>query len=151
MLMIFWDKDRVLLTEYLPRGTTINSPCYSSIIQGLRSVIVEKRRGNVSRGVLLLHDHAPIHKYNILQPAIRQTGFIELNYPAYSLDIALSDYYLFSNFKKFLRLKNFSSDDEAVTTVEDYLTGLNSECFCKGIQSLHDRWQRVVASEGQYI
>ena len=26
MMIIFWDKDGVLLTEYLPRGTTINGP-----------------------------------------------------------------------------------------------------------------------------
>ena len=69
----------------------------------------------------------------------------------YSPDIAPSDYHLFSNLKKFLRLKNFSSDDEAVTTVEDHLTDLNSEFFCKGIQSLHDCWWRVIASEDQYI
>ena len=149
MMMIFWDKDGVLLTEYLPRGTTINGPCYASIIERLRSVIVEKGRGKVSHGVLLLHDSAPIHKCNIVQAAIRQAGFIELNHPAYSPDIASPDYHLFSNLKKFLRGKNFSSADEAVTTVEDYLTDLNSEFFCKGLQSLHDRWQRVVTSEGQ--
>ena len=151
MMIIFWNKDDVVLTEYPPRRTTINSPCYASIIERLRSVIVEKGRDKVIRGVLLLHDNAPIHKWNIVQAAIRQAGFIELNHPAHSPDIALSDYYLFSNLKKFLRLKNFSSDDEAVTTVQDYLTDLNWEFFCKGIQSLHDRWQRVVASEGQYI
>ena len=67
MMIIFWDKDGVLLTEYLPRGTTINGPCYASIIERLRSVIVEKRRGKVSRGVLLLHDNAPIHMCNIVQ------------------------------------------------------------------------------------
>ena len=112
---------------------------------------MEKRRGKVSRGVLLLHDNAPMHKCKIAQAAIRQAVFIELNPPAYSLDIAPSDYHLFSNLKKFLRLKNFSSNDEAVTTAGNYLTDLNSEFFCKGIKSLHDRWQRVVASEGQYI
>ena len=112
---------------------------------------MEKGRGKVSHGVLLLHDNAPIHKFNIVQAAIRQVGFIELNHPAYSLDIAPTNYHPLSNLKKFLRLKNLSSDDEAVTTVEDYLTDLNSEFFCKGLQSLHDRWQRVVASEGQYI
>ena len=42
MMMIFWNKDGVLLTEYLPRGSTINGPCYASIIERLRSVIVEK-------------------------------------------------------------------------------------------------------------
>ena len=88
MMIIFWDKDGVLLTEYLSRGTTISGPYYASIIKGLHSVIVEKRRGKVSRGVLLLHDNAPIHKCKTVQAAIRQAGFIELNHPTYSLDIA---------------------------------------------------------------
>ena len=151
MMITFWDKDGVLLIEYLSRGTTINSSCYASITERLRSVIVEKGCDKVSHGVLLLHDNAPIHKCNIVQTAIRQTGFIELNHPTHSPDIAPTNYHLLSNWKKFLRLKNFSSDDEAITTVEDYLTDLNSEFFCKGIQNLHDSWQRVVASEGQYI
>ena len=151
MMIIFWDNDGVLPTEYLPRGTTINGSCYASIIERLHSVIVEKGHGKVIRGLLLLHDNAPIGKCKIVQVAIRQVGFIELNHCAYFPDIAPSEYHLFSNLKEFRRDKNLSSDDEAVTTVEDYLTGLNSEFFCKGIQILHDRWQRVVASEGQYI
>ena len=136
--------DGVLLTEYLPHGITINGPCYASIIERLRSVILEKVRDKVSHGVLLLHDNTPIHKCNFVQTAIQQAGFIELNHCAYSSDIASSGSHLFSNLKKFLRLKNFSSDAEAETIVEDYLTDFNSEFFCKGIQSLHDRWQRMI-------
>ena len=150
MMIIFWDKDGVLLTEYLPRGIMISGPCYASIIERLHSVIVEKGRGKVSRGVLLLHDNAPIGKCNIVQTAIRQAGFIELNHQTCSLNIPPANYHPLLNLKKFLRLKNFNSNDEAITTVEDYLTDFNSEFCCKGIQSLHDRWQRVVASEGQY-
>ena len=71
MMIIFWNRDGVLLTEYLPHGTTINGPCYASIIERLRSVIVEKGRGKVSIGVVLLHDNAPIHKCNIVQGTIR--------------------------------------------------------------------------------
>ena len=104
-----------------------------------------------SHGVLLLHDNVPIDKCKIVQAAIRQAGFIESNHPVYSPDIALTNSHPLSNLKKFVRGMNFSSDDEAVTTVEDYLTDLNSESFCTGIQSLHDHWQRAVASEGQYI
>ena len=151
MMIIFWYKDGVLLTEYLSRGTTINGPHYVLIIERLRSVIVEKGHGKVSHGVLLLHDNAPIDKCNIVQAAIRQAGFIELNHSAYFPDTAVTNCHPLSNSKQFLLGKNFSSDDEAVTTAEDYLTNFNSEYFCKGIQSLHDRWQRVVASEGQYI
>ena len=50
--------------------------------------------------------------------AILQVGFIELNHWAYSPDTAPSDSHLSSKLKKFVRLKNFRSDDEAVTTVD---------------------------------
>jgi [histone H3]-lysine36 N-dimethyltransferase SETMAR len=151
MMTIFWDKDGILFTNYLTRGSTINGRYYASLIERLRSAILEKRRGKVRHGVLLLHDNAPVHKCNIVQAAIRQAGFVELNHPAYSPDIAPTDYHVFSNLKKFMRGKNFGSDDEAIQTVEDYLCGLDSDFFCQGIESLCDRWQRVVASEGQYI
>jgi len=90
---------------------------------------MEKSRGKVSHEVLLLHDNAPVHKCNIVQATIRQTGFVELNHPAYSSNIAPSDSHLSSNLKKILRGKNFSTDDEAITTVQDYLSNLHSDFF----------------------
>ena len=103
------------------------------------------------QGVLLLHDNAPVHKSNVVQATIRQAGFAELNHPAYSPDIAPTDYHMFSHLKKFLRGKSFGSDDEVIATVETYLRDLDSGFFSTGIESLHDRWLHVVAIEGQYI
>ena len=77
MIVIFWDKYGILLTDYLPGGTTISSPYYASIIEQLLCAILEKHRGKV---VLLFHDNAPVHKCNIAQTAIGKTGFIELNH-----------------------------------------------------------------------
>ena len=85
----------------------------------MRCAILEKRDGKV---VLLLDDNAPIHKCHIVQTAIRKTGFVELNHPTYSPDIAPYDYYLMN---KFLRGKNFSNDDETIDTVEVYLNKLD--------------------------
>jgi [histone H3]-lysine36 N-dimethyltransferase SETMAR len=151
MMTIFWDNEGVLLTDYLPRGNTINGPYYASLIDRLRSAILEKRRGKISHGVLLLHDNAPVHKCNLAQAAIRRAGFTELNHPAYSSDMAPTDFHLFSNLKKFLRGKNFGADDEAIITAEDYLNELDSDFFSQGIESLPDRWVRVIASFGEYI
>ena len=151
MIVIFWYKYGILLIEYLPRGIATSNPYYASITERLHCAIREKRRGKVSDGVMLFHDNASVHKCNIVETAIRKAGFVKLNNPAYSPDIASVDYYLFSNLKKFLRVKNFSGDDETIDIVEDYLNNLDSEFLCKGIESLHDRWQRVVAGEGQYI
>ena len=85
---------------------------------------MEKRRGKVSHGVLL-HDNAPVHKCSIVQAPIRKADFVDLNHPAYSPDIAPSDYYLFSKLNEFVRGKNFSGDDGTIDTVEDYLNKLD--------------------------
>jgi histone-lysine N-methyltransferase SETMAR len=70
IMIVFWDKDGVLLTDYLPRGIMIDGPYYASMIERLRSAILEKRRRKVSRGVLLLHDNAPVHKCKVVQAVI---------------------------------------------------------------------------------
>ena len=88
---------------------------YAQIIERLRSVIVEKGLCKIISGVVLLHDNAP---HSHVHAAIREGGFIELNDCAYSRDSAPTNSHPLSNLKKFLRLKNFRSDDEAVTTVD---------------------------------
>ena len=125
IMVIFWDKYGILLRKYPPGGTTISSFYYASIIQRLCCAILDKRRSKVNDGVLLLDDNVPVHKCNIVLAALRKAGFIDLNYPTYSPDTASSDYYLFSNFNKFLRGKNFSRDDEIIGAVEDYLNNVD--------------------------
>ena len=66
----------------------------------LREDIKQKRRGELSAGVLLLHDNAPARKSSTLRAAIKKYGFVELNHPSYSPDLAPSDYFLFRNLKK---------------------------------------------------
>ena len=100
MMTIFWDNQDIVLINYLSHGNTINDQYYASLTNRLRSAVLEKRRGKLSHGVLLLHDNAPVHKSNIAQAAIRRVSFTELNHPLYSPNIAPSDYYLFSNLKK---------------------------------------------------
>ena len=76
-MVIFCDKYGILLSEYLPSGITISGPYYASIIKRLCSVILEKRHGEVSDGMLLLHGNVPVHKCNIVQPAIGKGVFVE--------------------------------------------------------------------------
>ena len=67
----------------------------------------------LSAGVLLLHENAPVHKSAKSQAAIQQCGFQQLNHPPYSSDLSPSDYFLFRVMKKFLRGKRFSSDEKS--------------------------------------
>ena len=90
MMVIFWDKYVIPITEYLPRGTMISGPYYASIIERLCCAVMEKRLGKVSDGVLFLHGNASVHKCNIVHTAIRKGDFVELNHHVYSPDIASS-------------------------------------------------------------
>ena len=60
MMVIFWDKYGILLTEYLPHGTKISSLYYASIIERLHCAILEKRRDKVSDRMLLVHNNVPV-------------------------------------------------------------------------------------------
>jgi hypothetical protein len=59
---IFWDQDGILLTDYLPKGQTINTEYYSSLLVPLKDILKEKRRGNFTKAVWLLHNNAPVHR-----------------------------------------------------------------------------------------
>ena len=83
-MIIFWDKSGILLTEYLPSGTTISG----FLLYINHRAIVLCYCGKV---VLLLHDNASVHDCNIVQTTIRKVGFVELNAPAYSPDTTPSD------------------------------------------------------------
>ena len=101
--------------------------------------------------MLLLHYNSPVHKCNITQAATQYTGFIELNHPTYSPDLAASDYHLFSNLKNFLCGRDFENDDEAIMTVNHYLERLDCDFFSRSIESRRDRWIGVIVSQGEYI
>ncbi|GFT53126.1 uncharacterized protein TNCV_4232561 [Trichonephila clavipes] len=60
MATVFWDRCGDLLVDYIPQGTTINSGTYCAILRKLRGVLQNKRRGMLSKVVLLLHDYARV-------------------------------------------------------------------------------------------
>jgi hypothetical protein len=43
---IFWDQDGILLTDYLPKGQTINAEYYPSMLVQLKDILKEKRRSS---------------------------------------------------------------------------------------------------------
>ena len=59
LLVIFWDSQRVYVTEFLEAGNTVNSARYIETIKNLRRSVC-RVRGWTSR-ILLLHDNARPH------------------------------------------------------------------------------------------
>ena len=93
----FWDTEGVLLLEFIPRRTTITRHTYASRMVALKENIKQKRCGNLSAGVLLLHVHTLAQMSRKSRAAIMTCGFVEFYHPPYSPGLAPSDYFLFSN------------------------------------------------------
>ena len=99
---VFWDCHGILLVEYMAHKSTVTADVYVNTLKSLRDALKEKRRGLLSRGVMLLHDNAPVHKAKKVQTAIAECGFQEMYHPPYSPDLAPCDYFLFRHLKKHL-------------------------------------------------
>ena len=59
-----------------------------------------------------------MHRSRVVQVAIHECQFEQINHPSYSLDLASSDYYLFRNLKSNLRGARFRDDDELMAATE---------------------------------
>ena len=57
----------------------------------MRNVIREKRRGRLSKGILLQHDNARVNTSTIAMHVVERNGYKLIPQPAYSPDLAPSD------------------------------------------------------------
>ena len=130
---IFWDQDGILLTDYLPKGQTINAEYYSSLLVQLKDILKENRRGKVTKVVLFLHDNTPAYRALATQKKLAYLGFQRLDHPPYSPDLAPSDYHLFAGLKKLLKVCHFSSHAEVTAAAETFWF------FLSGLQKLKQR------------
>jgi len=94
------DQDGTLLIDYLPKGQTMSTQYYPSLLVQLKDISKEKRRGKLTKVVLFLHDNSPAHQTLATQKKLAYLGFQCLDRPPYSPDLAPSDYHLFPRFKK---------------------------------------------------
>ena len=114
MATILWDAKGVIMLNFLPKRSTITGVYYANLLDQLRTPIREKRRGKLSKGVLLQQDNARVHTCKV---AVERNGYELIPYPAYSPDLAPSNFFLFSKLKKEICGCHFRSDEEVVTAV----------------------------------
>ena len=91
---------------------------YANLLEQLRTAIREKHLSKLSKGLLLQQDNARVHICKVAMDAVERNGYELILHPAYSPDLAPSDFFLFQNLKKDIRGLHFRSDEEVVTAVD---------------------------------
>jgi len=82
---------------------------------------------------------------------INHLGFEVLEHPAYSPDLAPSDYDLFGPLKNALRGCRFSTDKDVWEVVHKWLRDQPKTFFLEGIRKLVDHWTKRIEKEGDYV
>ena len=127
---------------FLPKRSTITGVYYANLLDQLRTAIREKRRGKLSKGVLLQQDNARVHTCIVAMDAVERNGYELIPYPAYSLDLAPSDFFLFPNLKTDIRGLHFRSAEEVVTAAEEWVKGKDPDVFSSELMALEHRWSK---------
>ena len=94
MLAVFWVSQGPILESYQERGTTVTSATYCDMLQRkVKPAIRSKRRGKLSKEILLLHEIAP-HPHTAAHTleTLKQLKWEAMEHPAYSPDLAPSDF-----------------------------------------------------------
>ena len=139
------------MIDYLEQRRMIIGAYYAAELRRLRQEIARKRRGKLTRGVLLLQDNAPAHTSQVAMTAATECGFEVLPHPPYSPDMAPSDFYLFPKLKSNLRGTQFGSNEDVIAAVNEYLEDQENGFYLEGVSKLEQKWTKCIAIKGDYI
>nr|QRH16694.1 transposase [Mayetiola destructor] len=153
MLCIWWDQRGVLYYELLEPGQTITGDLYRTQLIRLKQALAEKRPEYAKRhgAVIFHHDNARPHVALPVKNYLENSGWEVLPHPPYSPDLAPSDYHLFRSMQNDLAGKRFTSGQGIRKWLDSFLAAKPAKFFEKGIHELPERWEKVIASDGQYF
>ena len=86
------------MLDFSPKRSIITGVYYANLLDQLRTAIRDKRRGKLSKGVLLQKDNARVHTCKVAMDAVERNGYELIPHPAYSK--LLSDSKLLSAFQR---------------------------------------------------
>ncbi|XP_046836128.1 histone-lysine N-methyltransferase SETMAR-like [Vespa crabro] len=140
MLCVWWNFKGILHYELLPINQTITSVKNSAQLERLERALREKEPALINRkGIILHHDNALPHIARIMAEKLRQLGWEVLPQPAFSPDIAPSDYHLFRSLQNFLLGKHFNNEECLKNALTEFFKSKSQEFYNRGIKSVEHK------------
>lgn len=132
---VFWDAKGVIFLNFLHQ-------CYCKTLTKLRSAIRRKRLSAFSEGAVLLGNAKP-HTVRLTQYQICRFGWKRLDHPAYSPDLAPSDFHLFPALKEAHSGRHFQHNGVVEQAVKQFFA---SQFYQSGLFKLIARFDYVSMS-----
>jgi transposase len=132
-------------------GTTVMSVVYCEMLNNLLRLIENKRRGMLTKGVILLHDNAQPHTAACTNALIKLFNWEMFDHLPYSPDLAPSNHHLFSKMKVWLATQCFHNNQQLMDGVNSWLRNLVAPLFDDGLQKLVSQYHKCLNVGGNCV
>jgi [histone H3]-lysine36 N-dimethyltransferase SETMAR len=149
MLCVWWDMEGIIYWELLGEKVRLNAALYSQQLDHVAEAVRTKRPEKTK--IILQHDNARPHTAKLTKSKLQELGWEVLPHPAYSPDLAPSDYYLFRNLQLELDDKHFDQNEDVKNFLQQYFDSKPRIFYERGIRRLPTKWAQVIDSNGEYI
>lgn len=140
-----------LIHREFPRRT-VTSKVFVNIVSRLRFAVSRKRGHKYLQKMTLHMDNASPHTSKTTRAFLMHSRTKVLEHPAYSPDLAPSDFWFFPRLKRDLWGHRFQSLEDLEAAVDDQIMSISSFEFEACILTLWPkRWARCVNAEGIYF
>ncbi len=116
---------------------------YQDTLVKLRMAFKAKRLGMQIKGGIFIHDNAHPHRKGITH-LLDDFNWEIVNHPAYSLDVAPSDYHKFPGLKRDLAGKWFANEANLKAAVSPIFAKMGSAWYAQGIEKLIFRYNKCL-------
>jgi len=138
--------------EFVPTGQTVNRVYYLEVLETLREKVRRKRpKLFANNSWILYHDNAPAHMALSVREFLATKQITVLEHPAYSLDQASSDFFLFPKIKEILKGRYFNDIDDIRSNTTAALKAIPQNQFQNCFEGWTRRWHWCIASQGEYF
>lgn len=152
MMSVWWDYRGVIYYELLPQNEMITGNIYCHQLERLKAELEKVRPGLINRNnVIIQQDNARPHTSKLTLQKLRDLDWEVLPHPAYSPDIAPSDYHLFRSLQNYLIGKEFVKEENIKSALDNFFASKSSTFYEDGIMTLPLRWQKVIDNNGNYF
>ena len=152
MVTIFWNPDGIVLIRALPAGEKWSGEYFiNNILKPMMKTEAYKDAKRENRKLTLHMDNARVHTASIVRQFMQQNGFAVAPHPAYSPDLAPSDFYLFGALKSRITGRVFASSDEIIEWITREFQRISPDELERAFQEWKQRLARCSKSDGSYI
>ena len=90
-----------------------------------------------------IQDNARVHTCTTPMAKFNEFRYKLLSHPVYSPDLALCDYFLFPNLKKWFGGKRFITREQLIAETEAYFEGLDKLYYSDDLKKLENHWIKL--------